>query len=547
MKLQARFYATAKRLARFLKPISPPPFKKNNPDKPKKLRHHEFGDTLRHKFGEFNGLTTVDKLGVSIDDTRSEFLHYKINKDVREFFMEEIKQKSLLYQQAQMAGEAIREDPKPTKIQKMALSLILKPRSAKNPEQLRIYSVAGETGCGKTYAYLMPIVSNLKDDLERPLPTKKIVSYSENYTRTEIRLVIFVPTNELVEQVSGVLKNLDTLGLTTAELSHESNTDDLVALNKPVDILVTTPQRFNSMKRYTNTSMYRKLMGLIKYVVLDEADTLLDRSFLEETMSVFKAMLSSSPRLKDVVIVSLTVLKVFNSNLATVFKNNDIIRVYLKSIHRLSRKLSLRVIDCTMKPFRGSKVNALKQCLYSMYCDNTESYADVKKVLVFVNEKENVGEIYNMLKTKDDSFKDYELYKITGDNTLEERLEVIKAFNLPKRVAKKDPELETKYSERLDIPNSNISLAPIQKKESEKPVLRVLITTDLLSRGINFEQTYNLVLFDIPKTTADLVNRVGRVGRIGMSGRVFILAGKGETKGWVTGLPKSVRNGVPLA
>ncbi|GMM38388.1 ATP-dependent RNA helicase [Saccharomycopsis crataegensis] len=554
-----RGYATEKYGGRFnkfsKKRISPAPSIKRQ-SKPKKARQHEFGDTLRHGFGELNGLANIDKIDnvKSNVGVRSRFLDYKILEEVRDFFTKEIKQYSLLYQHQKIRESKQTEDnPTPTDIQKLAFSEILKPRNSKNPYELRIFSIAGETGCGKTYAYMIPLINNLKTDQMNKVndgdKKKKIVEYNENFTKTQINSVILLPTNELIEQLYDVLKNISELGLTVSKLNFENKVEDLIALNKPVDILVTTPVKFNAIKNYAGSSqVYRKLVSSIKYCVIDEADTLLDRSFLSDTMTSFHQISNMSGMVKDLVIVSSTISKLFNKNLNEVFKNNNIIKICSKRIHRISKKLDMRVIDCNMKPFRNSKMNALKQCLYSIYCDNTEADLQVKKVLVFVNEKESVSKIYGEL-CSDDAFKGYEIYKITGENSIEDRMQIMKDFNSNDALLEDALSTNQKSSDKtVKIPNSNIKLNKSSNNDStSQPRLKVLVTTDILSRGINFQQTSNSVLYDIPKTTADLVNRVGRVGRIGLPGRVFMLAAKGESKGWVTGLPKAVKNGTPLA
>ena len=201
----------------------------------------------------------------------------------------------------------------PTQIQYKALNEILE----RNSHLL----VVAETGGGKTFTYLLPMVetclrtktvlveSGLKQDVNQPLG------------------LVIVPTRELVFQVYDTLKQLlasvDSTSLSVAcdlnegLLTIKKRTSSIQSLNDclehktPVDILVTTPaqlqKRLQADKNVLN-SVY------LKQVVLDEADTLLDDSFNETTLSALGSLelnLNLDPALKtpstQLVFVSATV------------------------------------------------------------------------------------------------------------------------------------------------------------------------------------------------------------------------------------------------
>jgi ATP-dependent RNA helicase MRH4, mitochondrial len=63
----------------------------------------------------------------------------------------------------------------------------------------------------------------------------------------------------------------------------------------------------------------------------------------------------------------------------------------------------------------------------------------------------------------------------------------------------------------------------------------------LLSRGLNFHSIRNVVLLDVPGSSADLVHRAGRTGRMNQSGRVFLIISDSD-RSHVKGLPKVLRN-----
>lgn len=98
---------------------------------------------------------------------------------------------------------------------------------------------------------------------------------------------------------------------------------------------------------------------------------------------------------------------------------------------------------------------------------------------------------------------------------------------------------------RLEIPDSNIVIGELKKANSDaiipkKKSLHVLVATDLMARGLNFKGVRNVVLYDVPKTSIDLIHRVGRTARMKQGGRVFMLIDN-RTKSWAKALPKIIK------
>ena len=88
---------------------------------------------------------------------------------------------------------------------------------------------------------------------------------------------------------------------------------------------------------------------------------------------------------------------------------------------------------------------------------------------------------------------------------------------------------------------------PLDATEESGSKVKILVTTDLLARGIDMDNVRNVILFDLPYSSADLLHRAGRTGRMGKRGRVFLFVDKKESKSWVKGLEKVVRKGMALA
>lgn len=87
----------------------------------------------------------------------------------------------------------------------------------------------------------------------------------------------------------------------------------------------------------------------------------------------------------------------------------------------------------------------------------------------------------------------------------------------------------------------------MKRKEARKqgitkvlPNTKVLVVTDLASRGIDTTAVRHVVLYDVPHTTIDFIHRLGRTGRMGRRGRGVVLVGKNDRRDVV----KEVRDGM---
>lgn len=140
--------------------------------------------------------------------------------------------------------------------------------------------IAAETGCGKTIAYLAPIIQNLLKRRQSP-----DVEKSEPTEFNTPKVLIVTPGRELAEQIGEVCENLcHGLDLKTKVLigGHTKS-----IMNNPpieeIDILVAS---IGVLSKLITTNVYR--MHQVRHVVLDEADTLLDDSFVGKLQYILK-------------------------------------------------------------------------------------------------------------------------------------------------------------------------------------------------------------------------------------------------------------------
>lgn len=419
-------------------------------------------------------------------------------------------------------------DVRPTPIQVLTIHrLSYKLRST----GLHVTSLASETGSGKSIAYLTPLVDYLKrEEIENPELWDQICD------KPMIRGLIMVPTHELVNQVYGTVKKLgEQLNLTTAKWDSGDSHQEFLksAGGSRIDILVTTPGKIRSLPKIRLLNRPDLILRGTRFVIFDEADTLLDNSWVYDTQQVLKMI----PNVNHLIFCSATISTNFHQTLTKLFPNVELITT--ARLHKIPKTIEFKLVNASLNPFKGSKIKALAQVLYAIHHDGTDRGME-KRCVIFVNEKSDVDQLVSTLNEK----YGHHAVGLTGANTPEERADVVRKFTeKPQRVDTLSDE-RVKTMKTLKIPGSNIVIDEEMSSISEKDPLQayhVLVTTDLLARGLNFQNVRNVILYDVPYTSMDLVHRVGRTGRIGQSGRVFMII-TNKTKAAARALPKIVKN-----
>lgn len=181
----------------------------------------------------------------------------------------------------------------PTPVQKMAVPAILSGCASEissnfNSERnMKSIAFAAATGSGKTLAYLLPIVQALK--AQEILMANDGDAFKGNTRKPKRpRAIILAPTRELTAQIATVLKSLShTIKLSTTSLfGGEDLGKQRKRLNRPLDILVSTPGRL--VKHWDEGSVF---LGDVKFIVIDEVDTMLEQGFQDDIGKVMHALL----------------------------------------------------------------------------------------------------------------------------------------------------------------------------------------------------------------------------------------------------------------
>ncbi|KZL67512.1 atp-dependent rna helicase rok1 [Colletotrichum incanum] len=402
----------------------------------------------------------------------------------------------------------------PTEVQLGALPLLLQPELAlkevPHNEELGDVSkgidflAVAPTGSGKTISFLIPAINSIM---------QKRAS-AENEDEHDLSAIIIAPTRELVFQIvnegrklaqnSGIKVAGMKKGMRVAvqeeeksegedeeeENSEKSDDDDEDSETEPartksvvkVDILVTTPALFFNFLTAGSPKTDRKL-PTVTSLILDEADVLLDPLFREQTMAIWSAC--PNPELRTT-FWSAT----FGSNIETLVTEAQSARPESKPLIRLVVGLKdTAVPNVTHKlvytATEKGKLLGLRQLLHPTAGDDSGPPLR-PPFLVFTQTIERATALEEELK--------YDIPLAAGG---------------PTRIAALHSGLTDRA--RADI-----------MRRFRAGEIWILITTDVLARGVDFAGVNGVVNYDVPGSSAAYVHRAGRTGRAGREGGVAV-------------------------
>jgi ATP-dependent RNA helicase MRH4, mitochondrial len=187
------------------------------------------------------------------------------------------------------------------------------------------------------------------------------------------------------------------------------------------------------------------------------------------------------------------------------------------NLHAIPRRVQLGVVDVNKDPYRGNKMLACADTIWQIgkttsEYDPSEGKESVatKRILVFVNEREDTNEVAEYLRKKG-----IDAIAFHRDTEPTRSAKTLASFTGTEKPSKDGEEAK----------------APAPKSELTKrtlPNTKVMVTTDLGSRGIDTVSVRHVILYDVPHTTIDFIHRLGRTGRMGRRGRGVVLVGPGD-------------------
>ena len=295
-----------------------------------------------------------------------------------------------------------------------------------------------QTGTGKTAAFLLPVLDKISADKS-----------------SGIKVLIIAPTRELTKQIDQQLEGFSYF-LNTSTLSIYGGGDGMswdqqkTALTKGADVIVATPGRLISHLSFDYVDMSQ-----VKFLILDEADRMLDMGFYDDILNI----ISHLPEKRQTLLFSATM--------------PDKIRVLTKKILSNPKQIDIAIA----KPAEG-----IMQAAYMVHdfqkpdlITKLLKKKDLASIIVFTSTKVNVRNIYKVLKSR-------------GFNT---------------ELMHSDLEQSQREEVMLNFKNRKV---------------QILVATNIVSRGIDIDGIDLIINYDVPGDAEDYVHRVGRTARAKSSG-----------------------------
>ncbi|CAH0398681.1 unnamed protein product [Chilo suppressalis] len=295
-----------------------------------------------------------------------------------------------------------------------------------------------QTGTGKTLSYLLPAVIHIKETVGRK--------------GLGPRVLVLAPTRELARQIEEVAKDFERLlGIRCACIYGGANRNTQAnLLQSGVDIVIATPGRLNDFLISKVTNLSR-----CTYVVLDEADRMLDMGFEPQ----IRQALEGVPLERQIMMFSATWPKEVQSlaeDYLGEYVQVNVGSTELSANHNI--KQNIHICD------QEEKMNKFKSIMHSISGDG------FGKILVFTNTKKFVDTLALMLRRNG-----WPAVGIHGDKTQLQRDTVINKFKFGRT--------------------------------------NILVATDVAARGLDVDGITHVINFDFPNTSEDYIHRIGRTGR----------------------------------
>lgn len=329
----------------------------------------------------------------------------------------------------------------PTPIQLSAIPTLLKKED--------LLGIA-QTGTGKTAAFALPLLQHLFKSQCDPTP------------RT-VRALVLAPTRELVIQIADNCKIYgEHLSLRqTTIFGGVNEKPQIKMMSRGVDLLIATPGRLLDLMEQGYVDL-----GSVAYLVLDEADRMLDMGFIKD----IKKIIAKIPRKRHTMLFSATMPESISGLANSILIDPKTVEVTPEVITVEKIDQSVYLVD--KKDKRALLVTLLK--------DKT-----LDKVIVFSKTKHGANRIVQELEHARISSA-----AIHGNKSQSARQKALEAF-----------------------------------KNNE---IRVLVATDIAARGIDVDNISHVINYDLPNEPESYVHRIGRTARAGTGGIAFAFCDETE-------------------
>lgn len=298
-----------------------------------------------------------------------------------------------------------------------------------------------QTGTGKTAAFVIPILQHIQNN-----PSK------------QIKALVIVPTRELAKQIDELIDGLAYHSpVRSVAIYGGGKSDDWSvqqnAIKKGADILIATPGRLIAHMQLG----YLDLSHL-SFLVLDEADKMLDMGFYEDIMGI----IAKTPKERQTLMFSATMPPTIRKLAKEILQNPEEISIKVSLPAEKIRQFIYLAHD-------NQKTALLEQIF---------SHKKVGMMILFTSRKRFVNDIVKALRKLG-----FHAEGIHSDKEQTERESILNDFKNGK--------------------------------------IQILVATDILSRGIDVDGVTHVVNFDCPQDPEDYVHRIGRTARAAAEGEAY--------------------------
>ncbi|MCE1253197.1 MAG: DEAD/DEAH box helicase [Anaerolineae bacterium] len=318
-----------------------------------------------------------------------------------------------------------------------------------------------QTGTGKTAAFVLPILHHLLD-----------------HPRNQTRAVIITPTRELAEQIHQNIRLLagGTRIRSAAIYGGVSSAAQIKALQEGVDIIVACPGRLLDLIESRHSSLKS-----VDFVVLDEADRMLDMGFLPSVRRILKVL----PGQRQTMLFSATFPDEIEALAAQQLYEPKRIAI---GISRPAHTVSHALYSVPQHLKTQLLLELLKQ-------------TDTHSVLIFTRTKHRASRLSRQIQNAG-----FRVTSLHSDRTQNQRQAALNGF--------------------------------------KSGHYQVMVATDIAARGLDVENLSHVINFDMPDTADAYIHRIGRTGRAQHNGDAFTLVTP-EDSGMVKTIEKILGQPLP--
>ncbi len=302
---------------------------------------------------------------------------------------------------------------------------------------------SAQTGTGKTAAFLLPLINKIINDPH------------EDHTNNAL---VIVPTRELAVQIAQHMEGLSYFTSVSSIAVYGGGdgnafVQEKKALSHGADVVICTPGKMMAHIKMG----YVKLSGL-KYLVLDEADRMLDMGFYDDIMFI----INSLPKKRQNLLFSATMPHKIRELARKILHHPEEVNISIS-------KPPEKIIQEAFIVYDTQKIPLVKYLLHKK---------DFKSVLIFCSSKISVKQLTRDLKRA--KFLADEIHSDLDQTKREDVLMQFKSGRLP-----------------------------------------ILVATDILSRGIDIDNIDLVINYDVPHDGEDYVHRIGRTARAEADGTAY--------------------------